>query len=118
TPACVRAYAVARPLHCVVRRRPDWDRTPPRLALPSDRWAGYRHACASPQVSAAQPAMSLRSVHTVEEAVCPEVLGKVGSSLTAWVPAKGVARLGHDGAICQSLLQRLQQVEIAEPQGR
>ena len=34
TPACVRAYAVARPLHCVVRRRPDWDRTPLAFLYP------------------------------------------------------------------------------------
>jgi hypothetical protein len=34
TPACVRAYAVARPLHCVVRRRQDWDRTPLAFLYP------------------------------------------------------------------------------------
>lgn len=66
---------------------------------------------------AAQPAMSLRSIHSVEEVSCPEVLGKVCSSLTAWVPEKIVASLGHDDAICQRLVQRLQQVEIVEPQG-
>jgi hypothetical protein len=43
--------------------------------------------------------MLLRSVYSLENLSCSEILGEIGSGIAAGVPEKVVASLGHDDAI-------------------